>query len=245
MASQQPMVKNATARIVFPIYDEVGDLLSGATGLASSHSLDGGAFGACSNTATEIGTTGWYYLDLLAVETNGDVVAIQTTTTSATGKTSCLVFYTSGQTLDAAVTVTDAIKLKTDVIGASVAPANEYDTQLDANISTRAPAGEYNTQMNRIDVVLSTRAPAGEYNTPMSKITANVATEAKQNEAKTVIDLLEDLIKNKMVVDVTNSQMILYNDAGTTPLLTWDLADKGGNPISVAVGVPTQRGVPS
>ena len=38
----------------------------------------------------------------------------------------------------------------------TAAPANEYDTQLDANISTRAPANEYDAPMGRIDQAIST-----------------------------------------------------------------------------------------
>ena len=34
-----------------------------------------------------------------------------------------------------------------------LAPANEYDTQLDANISTRAPANEYDTEMADVDSI--------------------------------------------------------------------------------------------
>ncbi len=53
----------------------------------------------------------------------------------------------------------DAIKAKTDLIGASVAPAGEYDTEaahLDADISSRAPASEYDTEMAHLDQDLST-----------------------------------------------------------------------------------------
>ena len=63
----------------------------------------------------------------------------------------------------------NAVKAKTDNLPASPAPANEYDTQLDANMSTRAPANEYDT--------------------PMARITANVATEAKED----VIDGFHDV----------------------------------------------------
>ncbi|MHC4748745.1 MAG: hypothetical protein ACYTFW_02620 [Planctomycetota bacterium] len=41
-----------------------------------------------------------YYLDLLASETNGDVVAILINTTSTGAKSTPLVFYTAAQTLD-------------------------------------------------------------------------------------------------------------------------------------------------
>lgn len=50
------------------------------------------------------------------------------------------------------------------------APAGEYDTELDANMSSRAPAAEYDTEMARI--------------------TANVATEAKQDIIDTNVDTI-------------------------------------------------------
>ena len=197
MATQEPLKKNATAKIVFPIYDSSGDLLSGATGLDSEYSLDGGSFSDCASEAIEIGSTGIYYLELTADETNGDIVAIIVKTTSVTGKTSALVFYTSAQTLDEVYTS------------------------------------------------VGTRAPASEYDTEMARITADVATESKQDTAQTDITLIEQLLKNRLVVDVSGSQMILYADDGTTPLVTWALTDKDGNAIDVATGVPTRRGVPS
>lgn len=44
-------------------------------------------------------------------------------------------------------TVVDDVKLKTDNLPASPAPANEYDTELDAAISSRSPVSEYDTEM--------------------------------------------------------------------------------------------------
>lgn len=51
-----------------------------------------------------------------------------------------------------------------------VAPASEYDTQLDANMSTRAPSSEYDTQL---DANMSTRAPSSEYDTQLD---GNIST---------------------------------------------------------------------
>jgi hypothetical protein len=82
MAQTNPMKKNAACKIVFPIFDADGDLVSSAAGLDSEYSLDGGSFADCTNEATEIGSTGVYYLNLVAGETNGDVVAIQVKTTT-------------------------------------------------------------------------------------------------------------------------------------------------------------------
>ncbi len=114
MASSFPLKKNTAVRIVLPILDADGDLVSGATGLDSSYSLNGGAFSACTNEAIEIGSSGIYYLDLVAGETNGDVVCIQVKTTTTGAKTTVLVFYTGSQTLGEIGTEVTAIKSKTD-----------------------------------------------------------------------------------------------------------------------------------
>ena len=108
------MVKNAAQRVVFPILDADGDPVSGAADLDSERSLDGGAFADCSNEATEIGSSGIYYLDLAVGETNGDVVCIQVKTSTSGAKTTVLVFYTSAQSLNTIDAIVDAIKAKLD-----------------------------------------------------------------------------------------------------------------------------------
>ncbi|GAJ07466.1 unnamed protein product, partial [marine sediment metagenome] len=114
MASYFPMVKNSAQRIVFPILDADGDPVSSAAGLDSERSLDGGAFADCTAEATEIGSSGIYYLDLAVGETNGDVVCIQVKTSTSGAKTTVLVFYTSTQSLNTIDAIVDAIKAKTD-----------------------------------------------------------------------------------------------------------------------------------
>lgn len=124
------MIKNSAQRVVFPILDADGDLVTGATTPDSEYSLDGGDFIDCSNEAIEIATnSGMYYLDLLAAETNGDAVSIIIKTATAGAKTTALVFYTSAQSLDTIDTNIDGIKTQTDLIPAD--PASE--TNVDAN----------------------------------------------------------------------------------------------------------------
>ena len=284
MASQQPLKKNVIAKIVFALYKD-GELFSGdSANLDAEYSLDGGSFSNCNDsTPTEIDSSGLYYIDLLAGETDGDVVVLQIKSSTADVVTTPLVFYTAGQTLDEMDTVIDAIAV--DVAGidgdamrgtdganttvpdaagvvptavenrqemdsnstrldadmTSRAPANEYDTELDAVISSRAPANEYDTEL---DATISSRAPASEYDTEMARITADVATETKQDIMQTSIDWIEAISKNKLVLDVANNKWLLYNAAGTVVILTWDAGDKDDNSITVAVGVPTNRGVP-
>ena len=109
MASYFPMVKNVAQRIGLTILDADGDPVTGALGLDSEYSLDGAAFADCFNEATEIGTSGIYYLDLVAAETNGDLVIIQVKTTTIGAKTTVLVFYTSAQSLDTVDTNVDTL----------------------------------------------------------------------------------------------------------------------------------------
>jgi hypothetical protein len=122
MAQTNPMKKNTACRIEFPLYDGDGDLIVSAAGLDSEFSVDAGTFADCTNEATQIATnSGMYYLDLVAAETNGDVVAIIVKTTTTGAKTTAMVFYTAAQTfdnldtiVDGIDTVVDAIKVKTD-----------------------------------------------------------------------------------------------------------------------------------
>lgn len=86
--------KNVAYRVTFPIMDADGDLVTGATGLDSEISKDGGTFADCTSEATEIATSsGVYYLDLTSTEMNADTVAIIVKTSSSGAKTTTLVMY--------------------------------------------------------------------------------------------------------------------------------------------------------
>jgi hypothetical protein len=86
--------KAAAYRVTFPILDADGDLVTGATGLDSEVSKDGGAFTDCTNEATEIATSsGVYYLDLTADEMNADTVAVIVKTSTLGAKTTTIVMY--------------------------------------------------------------------------------------------------------------------------------------------------------
>lgn len=86
--------KNVAYRVTFPILDADGDLVTGATGLDSEISKDGGTFADCTSEATEIATSsGMYYLDLTSTEMNADTVAIIVKTSSSGAKTTPIVMY--------------------------------------------------------------------------------------------------------------------------------------------------------
>ena len=87
-------VKGKALRLTFPIFDADGDLVTGAAGLDSEISKDGGTFADCTNEATEIATSsGMYYLDLTATEMNADTVAIIVKTSTSGAKTTPIVLY--------------------------------------------------------------------------------------------------------------------------------------------------------
>ena len=92
-ARPQPL-KNTALRVYFPIYDADGDLVSGAAGLDSEISKDGGTFADCTNEATEIASaSGTYYLDLTSTEMNADAVVIIVKTTTTGAKTTPIFLY--------------------------------------------------------------------------------------------------------------------------------------------------------
>ena len=85
--------KNVAMRVTFGIFDADGDLVTGATGLDSEVSKDGGSFTDATSEATEIGSTGIYYLDLTSTEMNADTVAVQVKTSTSGAKTTVIVMY--------------------------------------------------------------------------------------------------------------------------------------------------------
>lgn len=87
-------LKNTAYRVVFPIYDADGDLVTGAAALDSEVSKDQGTFADCTNEATEIATaSGMYYLDLTSTEMNADCVTVIVKTTTTGAKTTPIVLY--------------------------------------------------------------------------------------------------------------------------------------------------------
>ena len=91
----RPFPKKGVAyRVTFPIFDNDGDLVSGAAGLDSEISKDGGTFVDVTAEATQIATaSGMYFLDLTATEMNADTVAIIVKTTTPDAKTTPIVLY--------------------------------------------------------------------------------------------------------------------------------------------------------
>jgi len=79
-----PKKNTALANFEFPMYATADHVtpLTGVT-VTATRSIDGGAFGACANAVSEIGTGGVYKISLAAADLNGDVVMLKFTGTAA------------------------------------------------------------------------------------------------------------------------------------------------------------------
>ncbi len=87
-------IYNARYRVVFPILDADGDLVTAAASLDSELSQDQGTFADATNEATEIATSsGMYYLDLIATELDTRSTAIIVKTATAGAKTTPMTLY--------------------------------------------------------------------------------------------------------------------------------------------------------
>ena len=154
--------KNVAYRITFPILDADGDLVTGATGLDSEVSKDGGTFADATNEATEIATaSGVYYLDLTSTEMNADTVAVIVKTTSSGAKTTTLVIYPLKD---------GDIIANTTQVGAQTASASGTVT-FPASISSLTAAGvrsELAVELGRIDTTIGSRLASAGYTAPLN-----------------------------------------------------------------------------
>src|SRR3990172_7211348 len=87
-------IYNARFRVIFPILDADGDLVTAATTPDSEASQNQGTFADCTNEATEIATSsGVYYLDLIATELDTKLTSVIVKSATAGAKTTTLALY--------------------------------------------------------------------------------------------------------------------------------------------------------
>lgn len=172
--------KNVAYRVTFPIFDADGDLVTGATGLDSEISKDGGAFTDCTNEATEIATaSGMYYLDLTNTEMNADTVAVIIKTSSSGAKTTPIVMYPE-EAGDIRVNATQwnslttvALPLVPTVAGRSLDVSATGEAGLDwANIGS--PTTAVNLSATNIDVDQVVASVSGAVGSVTGNVGGNV-----------------------------------------------------------------------
>lgn len=237
MPSYYPMVKNSAQRIVFPLLDADGDPVTGATSPDSEYSLDGASFADCTNEISEIATTsGVYYLDLLAAETNGDVVCIQVK--SGNAKTTVLVFYTSAQSLDTVDTNVDAIKVQTDLLAFTSGNVHSHlkvEDDIDFGATKKASINtEVDTGLSDIDLDHLIQVTAGvEEPTDGSYLDQIMHKDVSQTYDPTT-DSLEALRDRGDASWITATGFSTHAAADVWTVATRALTDKTGFSLSAA-----------
>lgn len=165
--------KNEAWRETFEIRDINGDLVSGASGLDTEVSIDGAAFGDATNEATEIGSTGVYYIDLTAAEMNGDTIVVKITSTTIDSKDIVMIFHPSAEDFDAAKTSRDA---NNTIVAAILVDTAEIGT-----------AGAGLTDLGGMSTDMKAEVNA-ECDTAITD--GDIATETKQDIIDTNVDSL-------------------------------------------------------
>lgn len=202
--------KNVAYRITFPIFDADGDLVTGATGLDSEISKDGGAMTDCTNEATEIGSSGIYYLDLTSTEMNADTVAVIVKTTSSGAKTTPVIMYPE-EAGDIRVNVT----AYGGTAGTFSAGRPEVNT---THVSgTLQTAGDIIADTNDIQTRLPAALVSGRMDASVGAMAANVMTAAA-TAADYVTELqsgLSTLTAGAISTAVWDAATASYGSAGT------------------------------
>jgi hypothetical protein len=192
--------KGVAYRVTFPILDADGDLVTGATGLDSEVSKDGGTFADCTNEATEIATSsGVYYLDLTATEMNADTVAVIVKTTSSGAKTTTLVIYPlKDGDITANATQWGGVAVTGMPMPTYTQPTGFLAATFPATVSSLTAGGvrtELATELGRIDVTLSTRLATSSYTTPP---TAAANATAVRTELTTELGRIDATVSSRL-----------------------------------------------
>ena len=200
--------KNAAWRVTFPILDADGDPVSGATGLDSEVSMDGASFADCTNEATEIGSSGVYYLDLTNSEMNADTVAIRVQTSSSGAKTTILVAYPQ-----------EADDIRASVTHWAGSAVASPDTAGYPKVTVKSGTGTGEVSLSS---GLVTLAATGLDNVVCAEPGAVPSLTAN---LKTAISWLLALARNK--VTQTSTTSTLRNDADSSSIATSTVSDDG------------------
>ncbi|MCG8694677.1 MAG: hypothetical protein MI806_26010 [Minwuiales bacterium] len=234
-------LKNVAYRVTFPIFDADGDLVPDAAGLDSEVSLDGAAFGDCTNEATQIAAaSGMYFLDLLAAEMNADTVAIIIKSTTPGAKTTVIVLYPE-EAGDIRVNVTqwaggtataEAVAGRPDVHMASLADGILTAAKFAVGAFNAVWAVANRTLSSGANIVLAKGFGVTGFNdvsagTVKAQVVAAVSTDtyaepgavpAATSSFADKIGWLFALSRNKIVAD--NNQRALRNDADDANIAT-------------------------
>lgn len=221
-------IKNQAYRVTFPIFNATGDLVTGAAGLDSEVSKDGGTFADCASEATEIATaSGVYYLDLTSTEMNADTVAIIVKTSTSGAKTTPIVLYPAENT-DIPVNVTvmangviTAAVIATDAIDNDAIAANAV-TEIQAGLATAASI----TALNNLSAAQVWAAATRTLTASLDPAAAAIVTQllATTIEGRTFEEILKDIwaqtTGDAVADNATTPTLIVYEGPDGTTQVT-------------------------
>ena len=216
-------IKNQAYRVSFPILDADGDLVTGAAGLDSEVSKDGGTFADVTAEATEIATaSGMYYLDLTATEMNADTVALIVKTTTTGAKTTPIVLYPAEST-DIPVNVT--------AIGGVVQSATDLKDFADTGYDPSAHRTQ--AQIKATDDIDLSATQKTSVNAQVVDVMKTDTTAEMSQGAPPATPTFEEMFayiyfmfRNKNIE--TSTEHSVYDNAGTTKLFKAAMADTTG-----------------
>lgn len=163
--------KNVATYIVFPLVDADGDPVTGQGASADSEIdqwADGAAptgFADCTNEATELGTTGVYYLSLTQAEMNEDYIVIKTSSSGA--KTQVILIRTI---------TGDPLLLATTTSGRLIEIDASNRVNVGAVMGTVQTAGDIIGDTNDIQARLPAALVSGRIDASVGAMAANVLT---------------------------------------------------------------------
>lgn len=155
-------IYNARFRVVFPVFDADGDLVTAMSTPDSEVSQDQGTFADATNEATEIATSsGMYYLDLIATELDCKCAAVIVKSATAGMKTTPLILYprrfpvlrTGTAQAGAATTIT---------LDSSASAKDDFYNGCYVNITNNSPANALGQARRITDYVGSTKVATVE-----------------------------------------------------------------------------------
>ena len=245
--------KNVATYITFPIIDADGDTVSSAADLDSEIDTwtDGAApdgFADCTNEATEVGTTGIYYLSITQTEMNNDYIYIQVKTSTSGAKTQHILINTmvgdplnrattddggtinvTGGAIDTVTTVTNQVTANVTAISGDATAADNSEAFFDGT--------GYAGTNNVIPVVTTVNGLAANTVTASAlaadavdeiwdeALTEPTATFAWAGSMRNLINWVGALSRNK--ITQTSTTQTLRNDADAGDISTSTVSDDG------------------
>lgn len=208
-------IYNARFRVVFPILDADGDLVTGAAGLDSELSQDQGTFADATNEATEIATSsGVYYLDLIATEMDTQCTAIIVKTTTTGAKTTPIVLYPERLAIIRTGTA-QAGAASTITLDSGASATDDFYNGCWVNITNNSPANALGQARKITDYVGSTKVATIEGTWGTNPSSASTFEILLSKEATSATAFAGTPISDPTTAGVPEVDLILWR--GTQP----------------------------